>query len=58
MCWFDILIAGFVIILTSVSCYNSGNPAKMLLSAAGMKIIADIDDFFARYYMKFYVKIT
>jgi len=58
ICWFDIVVAGAVIILTSISCFNSGNPAKMLLSAAGIKIIADIDDFFAKYYMKFYVKIT
>jgi hypothetical protein len=58
MCWVDIIIAVKVIELTEWSAFVNVNAAKMILSLASVKILSEIDDIFARYYLKFFVKLT
>jgi hypothetical protein len=58
MCWVDIVIAVKVIELTGWSAFVNVNAAKMILSLASVKILSEIDDIFARYYLKFFVKLT
>jgi len=58
MCWLDVVIAVKVIELTGWSAFVNVNAAKMILSLASVKILSEIDDIFARYYVKNVVRIT
>jgi len=58
MCWLDVIISVKVIQLTDWSAFVNVNAAKMILSLASVKILSEIDDIFAKYYIKFVVKLT
>ena len=58
MTMLDIVVAGYVIELNEWSSYNNREPAKMILGLLSLKIISEIDNHCAQYFMKFIVKPT
>jgi hypothetical protein len=56
--WFDIIIASKVIELTWWNTISGIDASKMLLGLAGIKILSEIDDVFAKFYLKFVVRST
>ena len=58
ICYVDIVVAAYIIDLTEWSAFNSVNASKMILSLAGVKIISEIDDLVASWYIKFFIKTT
>jgi len=56
--WVDIIVAGYVIELTEWSGSLTKSPPKMILSMCSIKILSELDDICAGYYIKFVVKVT
>ena len=56
--WNDIVIAFYVIEITDWSAYNSKDITKMVLSLCSIKVLSELVNIFAKWYIKFFVQIT
>ena len=54
-CTADVFITTNVILINDIAAFNAGEAAKIAISLAGIKVVSELDNWFASFYISSYV---
>lgn len=57
-CFVDIFITSNVIMINEIAAFNAVEVSKIILSLAGIKIVTELDNWYASWYIPFMVDTT